>query len=185
MLQTLISQNKSKMQQALVAFVDELKNIRTGQADTSLVANISVAYYGTLTPLKNMANITTSQGNLIVIQPWDKNNLGDIELAIRNSNLGLSPVNDGRQIRIPLPPMTGERREEYLKMIKQKAEATRIALRSIREETWKEIKTQEKDGRLSEDERFRGGEELNRLIKEMDDKIAEMVRTKEKEIKTV
>ena len=164
---------------------EELSTIRTGKASSGLVDNIMVSYYGAQTPLKNMANVNTPEATLIVIQPWDVNSLGDIETALRNANLGVGVTNDGRVVRISLPPMTEERRKEFVKIVNQKAEASRIVLRNLREEAWKEILGLVKESVLTEDDRYRGEEMLNKEIADFNKKILELAEAKEKELMTM
>lgn len=185
MYQTIIRNLKSKMQEVLDRLSENFRALRTGKANSALVENIAVSYYGTKTPLKQMAQISVPDPNLIVIQPWDVNSLGDIELAIRNSEIGVNPTNDGRVIRLALPPMTAERREELVKMLHKTAEECRVALRNLREESWKEIKKLETSKQITEDDRYSAEKELNDLIDEYNRKINDLVTSKEKEIRTV
>jgi ribosome recycling factor len=185
MLQPIINKLRPKMEEVIYKLKEDLLTIRTGKASTSLVDNINVSYYGAQTPLKNMANVSTPDPTLIVVQPWDINSLADIENALRNSNLGFGVTNDGRVVRIALPPLTQERRLEFVKLTHQKAEASRIVLRNLREDAWKEIQSLEKVGSLTEDDRYRGEEMLNREIADFNKKIQEIAETKEKELKTM
>jgi ribosome recycling factor len=185
MYQATINQKKPKMQELLGKLEDEFKNIRTGRANTGIVDNLKVSYYGTETPLKQMASLTTPDASSILITPWDQNALGDIEQAIRNSNLGFNPVNDGRNIRISLPPLTEERRKELSKMVHDIAEETRIGLRNIRQDAWNDIKKMEKDGKITEDDRYRAEEELNKLIEGFNKKVEQLSETKEAELMKV
>ena len=183
MLQPIVNKLRPKMDEVILKLKEDLQTIRTGKASTSLVDNIVVSYYGVQTPLKNMANVSTPESTLIVVQPWDISSLGDIETALRNSNLGFGLTNDGRVVRISLPPLTEERRLEFIKLAHQKAEASRIVLRNLREEAWKEIQSLEKTGGLTEDDRYRGEETLNKEIAEYNKKILGLVEDKEKELK--
>ena len=185
MFEQIIQRLKPKMQEVISGLEDDLKTIRTGKANPALVEQIFVSYYGSKMPLKQLANVSVPDPNLIVIQPWDVNSLGDIEMAIRNSELNLTPTNDGRVIRLSLPPLTAERRQEVIKLVHQKAEGTRVMLRNLREDSWREIQQMEKIGKLTEDDRYRGEKELNDLIKEYNQKIQEVINNKEKEIKTI
>jgi len=184
-LQPILNQLRPKMDEVIDKLQEELKAIRTGKASSSLVENISVSYYGVQTPLKQMANISTPDATLISIQPWDVNSLSDIESALRSSNLGVGITNDGRVIRISLPPLTEERRIEFIKMAHQKAEAARIALRNLRKESWEEVQRLEKAGELTEDDRYRGEEDLNRIIDDFNKKIQTTIEAKEKDLKTI
>jgi len=185
MYQNEIKNLKIKFEQVIEKIKEDFASIRTGRASTGLVENIMVSYYGTTTPLKQMASLTAPDAAQIVVIPWDKNSIGDIELAIRNSDLGLSPVNDGASVRIILPQMTQERREELTKNISKKSEEARVALRNVRGETWDKIKKMEKDGSITEDDRYSAEEELNKIIDDYNKKIGEILEAKEKEIKAI
>ncbi|MCX6809892.1 MAG: ribosome recycling factor [Candidatus Berkelbacteria bacterium] len=185
MYQNEIKNLKVKFDQVIEKLKEDFVSIRTGRASTGLVENIMVSYYGTITPLKQMASLTTPDAAQIVVIPWDKNSIGDIELAIRNSDLGLSPVNDGKSVRIILPQMTQERREELTKNISRKSEEARVALRNVRGDAWDKIKKMEKDGLITEDDRYSAEEELNKVIDEHNKKIGEILEAKEKEIKAI
>lgn len=185
MYQKIIRNLGPKMQAALDKLAENFRGLRTGKANSALVENILVSYYGTKVPLKQMANISIPDPNSIAIQPWDNNSLGDIELSIRNSEVGLNPVNDGRLIRLSLPPMTAERREELIKLLHQTAEECRIAIRNLREEAWKEIKKLENQKQITEDDRYDAEKEINKLIDEYNLKINELIEAKEKELRTI
>lgn len=185
MYSQIIRQTKTKFDQVIEKLKEDFGSIRTGRASGSLVENIPVTYYGSTTVLKQMATIATPDSTQITIQPWDRNALGDIETAIRNSDLNLSPVNDGQLVRISLPPMTEERRNELARTISKKGEEARIALRNVRGESWDEIKKLEKKSELTEDDRYSAEKELNEIIDEYNKKIEAMVTDKEKEIKTI
>lgn len=161
---------------------EEFLSLRTGRANASLVENIEVTYYGSQAPLKQMAQITTPDSNQIMIQPWDKSSLADIELAIRNSGLNLNPLNDGNAIRVILPPMTEERRKELIKLVYAKAEEAKIAARNVRGEIWELVQKREKLGELTQDDRDRSREELDKKIAAFNEKIATLSKEKEEEI---
>lgn len=179
MLDKIVQETEKRMQQALVALEEDLRSIRTGRATSALVEGVTVSNYGSVMPLQQVASITTPDANMIVVQPWDKNLLGDIDLAIRNANLGINPVNDGQAIRLVLPPLTEERRHEFVKSLHQKAEAGRIALRNIRGEAWEKVQSAEKKGDLTEDDRDVGKEKLNKLVDEYNHKVQEVANQKE------
>lgn len=164
MINEVMKKIEPKMVAAVESFSTELQNIRTGRANSSLVEDINVAYYGTNTPLKQLALITIPEPTMILVAPWDKQSLGDIENAIRDSELGLSVVNDGNAIRISLPPLTGERREELSKLVRKYGENARVAVRNIRGEAWEEIQQAYKKKSISEDEKYRAEKEFNDLI---------------------
>lgn len=176
---------KLKFEQIIARLRDDFAGIRTGRASTGLVENIQVSYYGATTPLKQMATLSTPDAAQIIIQPWDKGSLGDIELAIRNSDINLSPTNDGSVVRISLPPMTEERREELIRNIHRKGEEGRIALRTTRSDTWEKIKRLEKDSQITEDDRYAAEKELNNIIDEYNKKIEVEVVNKEKELRAI
>jgi len=176
---------KSKFEQIIDKLKEDFAGIRTGRASTGLVENIMVSYYGSTTPLKQMATLTVPDPAHIVIQPWDKNALGDIELAIANSETGLSPTNDGNVIRVNLPSMTEEHREELIRGISRKGEEARIALRSVRGEVWDRIKKMEKEGTVTEDDRYSAEKELNDVINDFNQKISQTVTEKEKDLRSI
>jgi len=182
--QTIIRNLNPKMEQVVDKLAESLRGLRTGKANAGLVENILVSYYGSKIPLKQTANITTPDANLIVIQPWDVNALGDITLALQNSEIGLNPTSDGRVIRLSLPPMTAERREELVRMIHKLAEESRVVLRNLREDAWKEIKKLEGGRTITEDDRYRAEKDLNKLIEDFNLKINHLLEDKEKEIRT-
>lgn len=184
-LQPILNRLKPKMDEVIEKFEEDLRTVRTGKATTPLVENISISYYGTQTPLKNMASINTPDPNLIVIQPWDINALGDIEIGLRNVQISFGVTNDGRVIRLSLPPLTQERRVEFIKLIHQKAESCRVALRSLRQNSWEEVQKLEKSGQLTEDDKYQGEKDLNKLIEDHNEKIRLLVEAKEKDLKTL
>lgn len=185
MYQKIMDELEKKFDQVIAKLTEDFASVRTGRASSSLVDNIMVTYYGSTMPLKQTAQVTTPDSSLIVIQPWDKGALGDIELAVRNSELGLSPTNDGSVIRVALPPLTEERRNELIRNISKKGEEGRIALRNVRGEAWDQIKKMEKNSEITEDDRYRAEEELNKIIDEYNRKIESLIAEKEKELKTI
>lgn len=185
MIEEIIKAVRPKMKLAVEALSEDLKKIRTGRANPAIVDNIRVSYYGTSTPLREMASITVPEPTVIAIKPWDRNALSDIELAFRNSDLGLSPVNDGIMIRLVLPPMTEERRKEIVVQVQKTGEQTKIALRNIRGEAWDKVQAGEKGGQVTEDDRYRAEDELNKLISEMNKEVDAVVSAKQNEIKQI
>jgi len=185
MYQSVINKTKPEMQKLLNKLQEEFNNVRTGRASTGIVENVVVNYYGTQTPLKQMASITTPDASSIVITPWDQSSLGDIEQAIRTSDLGFNPVNDGKSVRISLPPLTEERRKELVKLVHDIAEEVRVGLRNLRQDAWNEIKTMEKDSKITEDDRYDAEKDLNKLIEEFNKKIEELSEKKETELMKV
>lgn len=173
------------MQQVVDKLFESLRGLRTGKANASLVENIQVSYYGSKTALKQMANISAPEPNLIVIQPWDVNSLGDVILAIQNSEIGLNPSSDGRTVRLSLPPMTVERREDLIRMVHKMAEEARVFLRNLREEGWKEVKKLESQKKITEDDRYRAEKDLKKIIEDFNLKINKLIEDKEKEIRKI
>ena len=164
---------------------EEFSKLRTGRANTSIVEDIKVPYYGAETPMNQMGSVSVQEGNLIVVQPWDKNAIGDIESAIRNSGKGLSPTNDGRVIRIALPPLNEERRNELVKLAQRQSEEARVALRNIRHKHWEALLKEVKAGTATEDDKYRVEKDLNEAIAKTNTQIEEALKAKETEIKTV
>jgi ribosome recycling factor len=182
MYQEIIKKTENSMKEALEFLKKELAKLRVGRANISMVADLVVNYYGSKVPLKQLATISTPEPQLIVVQPYDKNSLKDIEKAIQISKLELTPINDGKIIRISVPPLTEERRKEIVQMLNQKLEELRITLRNIREESWKEIKKLESEGKITEDDKYKAQDELNKLINDYNNKIKELGKAKEKEV---
>jgi len=174
-----------RMKKAVEVVRDELARIRTGKATTALLDGVKVDYYGTMTPLKQVANISTPDAHTISVQAWEKSMLGPIEKAIQNANLGLNPVNDGNVLRVPIPPLNEERRRDLVKLVKKFAEDGKIAVRNVRRDAIEHLKKAEKNEHLSEDDRKREEQEAQKMtdrhIKEIDGLVAQ----KEKEIMEV
>lgn len=174
------------MQKAIEHFQNELKKVRTGRASASLLDDIRVNYYGTPTPLAQVASVNVPDARTIVIQPWEKKLMGDIEKAILQSGLGLNPQsNDGALIRVPIPPLTEERRKDIVKMCKKDAEESKIAIRNIRRDQMESLKKAEKEEHFSEDERIRGEEEVQKITDKHIKQVDEILAKKEKEIMDV
>ena len=180
-----INDFKAEFNKAIDFLKTEISGLRTGRASSAIVETVLVEAYGSRQPLKATASITIADSKTINIEPWDKSLLGAIEKGIRDAGLGLNPVNDGRLIRIFLPELTVERRQELIKVLHQKLENARISVRKIREEVRDGILAAEENNEISEDERFRFQEELDKLVKEFNEKIKDMGERKEEEISTV
>lgn len=185
MIKELIAEKIASFENAVEHFASEAAKIRTGRANPGLVEGLMVDYYGVKTPLKQIAGIVIPEARQIVIQPWDKSNLVQIETAIRESDLGLNPGNDGQVIRIMLPALTEERRHDLVKALNSRAEESRIVIRTVREEIWKDIQDTERAGGISEDEKFRGKDELQKVVDEYNHKLEAVRKKKEEEILTV
>ncbi len=185
MYKDVINDKRKDLDRSIEHFKEELNQLRTGRASAALVENLMVDYYGTKTPLKQMASITIPEARTVAISPWDKSALAAIEKTVRESQLNLNPMNDGQLIRINIPALTEERRKELVKVLNQKAEEARIAIRKHREEVWEEIQNMEKEGMIGEDDKFSGKDELQKAVDEYNKKIEEIRADKEKDILTV
>ncbi len=173
---------EERMEKAVSVFREELRGLRTGRATPALVDSLRVEYYGSPTPLKQLAQISTPDPTQIVIRPFDQSVLKDIEKAIRSSDLGMSPNNDGKMIRLTVPPMSGEQRQKLVTRIKKSAEEAKVACRNIRRDGNKHFDQAEKNKEMTEDERDGGKEEVQKLLKQYEDKVTEMAEKKTKEI---
>ncbi|MFD1204180.1 MULTISPECIES: ribosome recycling factor [Sporosarcina] len=182
MPKAVLDQTKDKMEKAVGALTRELASIRAGRANASLLDRISVLYYGAPTPLNQMAGISVPEPRLLVVQPYDKTTLGDIEKAILKSDIGITPSNDGSVIRLAVPALTEERRKELVKQVKKEAEDSKVAIRNIRRDANDELKKLEKNSEITEDELRRGGEEIQKLTDSFIEKIDEVAKEKENEI---
>lgn len=185
MLPDLLNETKVKMEKTIASLRDEFAHIRTGRASSNLVDRIKISYYDTLTPLKQIANISIPESNLIVIQPWDKNCLSEIEKAIWKSDLGLAPSIDGNIIRLTIPPLNEERRKELVKLVKKDAENGKISIRNIRREVNDLIKKEEKESNISKDECKNYQNKIQILTDEYTENIDKLLKLKEKEIMEV
>jgi ribosome recycling factor len=173
---------KTRMEKALTDLQHEMASIRTGRASLGILDHIRVDYYGTPTPLNQLANLHVPEPSLITIQPWDVTQIGPIEKAIRVSDLGLNPANDGKIIRLPIPPLTEERRKELVKRLHGVAEHHRVSLRNIRRDANEASKKLLKDKKITEDEDKRAHDEIQKLTDGYMEKIDQAARAKEKEI---
>ncbi|MBW1974211.1 MAG: ribosome recycling factor [Deltaproteobacteria bacterium] len=182
MLNEIYDDARERMTKTLKNLESEYKRLRTGRASTALVEHIRVEYYGTPTPLNQLATITVPEPRTIMIQPWDLSVVAEVEKAILKSDLGLTPNNDGKIIRINIPPLTEERRQELVKVVKKMAEEAKVALRNIRRDANEMIKEMKKEKQISEDDQFRGQEKIQKLTDEFVKKVDELLEKKEKEI---
>jgi ribosome recycling factor len=181
-LKDLQQQLKSRMEKAVDDFRANLASTRTGRASVHMLDQIKVSYYGTDTPLNQVAQVTAPDANLILVQPWDPSIVADIERALRTSDLGFNPQNDGKVIRIPIAPMTEERRREVVKHLNKTLEDHRTAVRNIRRDGNDLIKKSAKDKKISEDEEKRSLEEMQKLTDDEIRRMEEMCRNKEREV---
>ncbi len=173
---------EERMEKAVSVFRDELRGLRTGRATPALVDMIRVEYYGSPTPLKQMAQISTPDPQQILIKPYDQSCLKDVEKAIRASDLGMSPNSDGKMIRLIVPPMSGEQRQKMVARIKKSAEDAKVACRNIRRDANKHFDQAEKAKELTEDERDKGKEQVQILLKTYEDKVTDLADKKSKEV---
>ncbi len=173
---------EERMGKALEAIRKEFASIRTGKASPSLLDGIVVDYYGTMTPLSQVANIAVPDARLLVVQPWEKKLIPEIVKAIQKSDLGLNPQSDPNVVRLPIPPLTEERRKDLVKVVKKVAEEGKVAIRSIRRDSNDAFKKAEKDKDISEDESRKGQERVQEITDERIEKIEEMLEKKEQEI---
>ncbi len=182
MVEEVFKDVRSRMEKALEILREDLKALRTGRASPALLEKVKVEYYGTLVPLNQLASITAPEPRLLVVRPWDASALGAIEKAILKSDLGLTPMNDGKVIRINIPRLTEERRKELVKVLSKRLEEAKIAVRNCRRDGLEQLKELQEEKLISEDEFFRAKEKLDELTGEMIEKIDEIGEAKKKEI---
>jgi ribosome recycling factor len=181
-LDPLFKETREKMDQAIENLQDEMGKIRTGRANPAILDDIRVDYYGTPTPIKQLATIAVPEPRVLLIQPWDRNAIEPIERAIKKSELSLPPNSDGKVIRLNIPQLTQERRHEYVKMAHKRCEEGRIAIRKIRQDTNEVIKKREKNHELPEDIAKKGLESVQHITDEFIKKVDEVMKHKEKDI---
>jgi ribosome recycling factor len=182
MLNEIYEDAQDRMQKALDSLANDFKRLRTGRASISLVDGLRLEYYGASSPLNQLATLTIPEPRTIMIQPWDTSIIGEVEKAILKSELGLTPMNDGKVIRINVPPLTAERRRDLVKVIKKKAEESKVAVRNIRRDVNEMIKDLKNEKEISEDEQFRAQDETQRITDEFIKKVDALYGIKEKEI---
>jgi len=182
MIDSIYQEAKDRMEKAVVSLEKELQKVRTGRASLNILDGIRVDYYGTQTPLNQMASLSVPESRLITIQPWDATVIKDIEKALLKSNLGLTPSNDGKLIRIAIPPLTEERRKEIVKQIHKMCEERKVVARSIRRESNEMIKDLKKEGEISEDDSFKAQDQIQKITDEHIKLIDDAYKKKEKEI---
>jgi ribosome recycling factor len=177
-----VTDTESKMKKTLEVLQNDLKTIRTGRASTALVENIRADYYGTPTPLKQLATLAAPQADMIIIKPFDPASIKEIEKAIKTSDLSLAPIVDGKLIRINIPPLTGERRKQLVHQVRQIGEQAKIGVRNIRRDANKHLESEEKDKLITEDDLEKGNKQIDDLTKQYADKIDAAVKHKSDEI---
>jgi ribosome recycling factor len=173
---------EQRMQRGIEAFKDDLRKLRTGRAHAGLLETVMVEYYGSNVPVKQTANISVEDARTIVVTPWEKNMVSAVEKAIINSGLGLNPVTAGQVIRVPLPPMTEERRRDLVKVVRAHAETARVALRNVRREALGDIKDLLKEKMIAEDDERRAQEEIQKLTDRFVAMVDSLLKDKEAEI---
>ena len=182
MLNDVYADSRDRMKKVIENLEREFKRVRTGRASVALLDGIRVDYYGTPTPLNQIATLTVPEPRSITIQPWDATVIGDVEKSILKSELGLTPMNDGKMVRINIPPLTEERRRDLVKVVRKMAEESKVALRNIRRDSNEMLKDLKKDKAISEDEQFRGQDEVQKITDEFIKQAEAVYAGKEKEI---
>ncbi len=183
-VQLVYEMTKERMEKALGHLEDELVRIRAGRANIHILDGVEVEYYGTPTPLNQVSNISTPDAKTIMIQPWEKNMIDPIERAIMNSNVGITPANNGEVIRLTIPQLTEERRRDLVKQVRNEGENARVSVRNARRDANEEYKKMQKEG-LSEDEAKSAEEEIQKLTDEFTEKIEKVIEAKEEDIMTI
>lgn len=184
-MEQIIKDAKSKMDKSLEALRSELAKIRTGKATTALLDTIKVDYYGTISPLKQAANVTVLDAHTLAVTPWDKSMVQAIDKAIREANLGFNPMSDGTNIKIPVPPLTQERRKELVKLVKKFGEESKIAVRNIRRDANEHLKKKQKDEKLPEDDLKHAEQRIQKMTDDHTKQVDEVLAHKEKEVMEV
>ena len=182
MINEIIADAEERMQKSVVSLEDALKKIRTGRAHPSILDSIMVSYYGTDTPLNQLASVNVEEGRSLLISPWEKPMIGEIEKAIMKSDLGLNPSNNGDTVRVPMPSLTEETRKEFTKQARHEAENGRIAIRNIRRDANSDIKDLEKEKEISEDEQHHAEEQIQKLTDKYIAVVESKYQTKETDL---
>ena len=182
MIDPIMRDAEMKMAKSVDHFGAELNSIRTGRANAALIDKVMVPYYGTPTPLNQLAQISVPEPRLLVVQVYDKSQIGAIEKALRSGDMGLNPANDGQVIRVPIPPLTEERRKEYVKLVRQKAEEARVAIRNVRRDEIHRIDQMTKNGEVPEDDSKRALQRLQKLVDGQIERVDALANRKEHEV---
>ncbi len=185
MIDDLVKETEARMKKAVAVLQGDLATIRTGRASPALIEKLRVDYYGTPTPLNQLAAISVPEPRLMIIRPYDPTSLSEIERAVLKSDLGLTPVNDGKVIRLPIPRLTEERREELVRVVGRRVEEARIAIRNCRRDGLRDLREMEREKLISEDEHYRAREDMQKLTDRYVERVDEVGRAKEREIKEV
>jgi len=182
MIDEVLRETEAGMQKTIAVLKKELSTLRAGRANAALLDKVTVDYYGTPTPVNQLANISVPEARLLVIQPWDKSSIGAIEKAILKSELGITPTNDGSVIRLVIPPLTEERRKELVKLIKKYGEEAKVAVRNARRDANDTLKDLQKAGDISEDESKRAQEKVQKITDKYVEEVDKVLAVKEKEV---
>jgi ribosome recycling factor len=182
MIDDTLREAEGKMSRAIEVAKEEFSGIRTGRANPALIARLTVDYYGAPTPLQQLASIGAPEARLLVVSPYDRNASASIEKAIRNSDLGINPANDGQVIRLAFPPLTEERRKEYVKLARQRAEEARTSIRNVRRHANDQLDRLEKDGEISQDEQHRAAQRVQQLTDRFVGEVDTLLQHKEQEL---
>jgi ribosome recycling factor len=185
MIDPILRDTETKMAKSVEHFATELATIRTGRANPALIDKVMVPYYGTPTPLNQLAQISAPEPRLLVVQVYDKSQIGAVEKALRTSEQGLNPASDGQVIRVPIPPLTEERRREYVKLVKQKAEEARVAIRNVRRDEIHRVDQMEKQGQVAEDDSKRAHARLQKITESQIERVDALAARKETEVMEV
>ena len=185
MTEDVLTGAKQDMEKTLGALRRELSHVRTGRASTSILEGLTVDYYGAKTPLNQLATLSAPEPTLLVVTPFDKSVIGAIEKTIKASDLGLNPLNDGKLIRIPIPPLTEERRRDLVKHVRKLAEDYRVSMRTHRRDSLEMLKELEKEKAITEDDRRHGAEKIEALTKQYIERVEQVLKVKEDEIMAV
>ena len=181
----ILRETEGKMKKTMETMMREFSEVRTGRAQPALIDDMHIDYYCTSTPIKQLASVSSPDPRQILIQPWDANAIVEIEKAIANSKLGIMPTNDGKIMRLVFPPLSTERREEFIKMIKDMAERGRVTLRSVRRDANEKIKKMQGEGHMSEDDKFKAEEEVQKMTDRHTKEIDALLEKKSKELREV
>ena len=185
MIDPILREAESKMSKSVEHFATELATIRTGRANPGLIDKVMVPYYGTPTPLNQLAQISAPEARLLVVQVYDKSQIGAVEKALRTSEQGLNPASDGQVIRVPIPPLTEERRREFVKLVRHKAEEARVAIRNVRRDEIHRVEAMQKAGDVAEDEAKRAQARLQKVTESQVEKVDALAARKEAEVMEV
>jgi ribosome recycling factor len=184
-MEEIIKDSNNRMNKSLEALRSELSKVRTGKATTALLDGIKVDYYGTMTPLNQIGNVSVLDVHTLSITPWDKSMVQPIDRAILEANLGFNPISDGTNLKIPVPPLTEERRKDFVKIIKKFGEETKIAIRNVRRDSNDHLKREEKEKKISEDQLKEGEDRIQKFTDDHIKMVDEILKHKEKEIMEV